>query len=166
MTIFINNEALKKIYYEVKKSKAVETGGILLGITLNTGDILITHAIEPGPNAVKKSNEFQKDYDYSLRMLTLLYKKYSVDYIGEWHKHPNNCVNYSKKDHASMLKITKINSLPCFFIIVGTDFTYRDGKYLSIYSVDRKNDSIIRNEYVLSNDVENIAYERGVEFSR
>ena len=72
MTIYINKDALKFINNEVQISRNIETGGILLGAILRTEDILITHAIGPGPKAIKRHNEFEKDYDYSVKMLNLL----------------------------------------------------------------------------------------------
>ncbi len=116
MIVYISRDTLRFICQEVTVSRNIETGGILLGVILQTGDNLITHAIGPGPNAIKRSNEFRKDFKYSVKMLNHMYKKYSVDFLGDWHKHPSNGVRYSAKDYASMVRITRINSRPCFFI--------------------------------------------------
>ena len=162
MTIYISKDALEFIIKEVKKSRNYETGGILLGTVLKTNDVLITHAIGPGPKAIKKQKEFQKDYDYSFRILNLLYKKYSVDFLGEWHKHPSNCIQYSQKDFESMIRISSINTLPCFFIIVGNDFIDVGSKYIKIYSVDIDGILINKHSFAIINHPEKLALEKGM----
>ncbi|GAA0752058.1 hypothetical protein [Clostridium sartagoforme] len=164
MKIYINEDALKIIYKEVQISRNIETGGILLGSVLLTGDILITHATNPGPNAIKKQNEFQKDYDYSNEIINMLYKKYSIDYLGEWHKHPNNCVKYSSIDYASMIKITNLNSRPCLFIIVGNDFSNENRQHISILSVDPRENIIKSHEFNITKEPEKLAIEKGLRF--
>lgn len=161
MTIYINKDALKFIYNEVQISKDIETGGILVGVVLATNDILITHAVGPGPNAIKRYNEFQKDYEYSMKMLNFLYKKYSVDFIGDWHKHPNNNLGYSIKDYTSMIKITYVNKRPCFFIIVGDDFSYENRDHMKIYSVEKLN-KIREHSFLITDKPESIAKEKGI----
>jgi integrative and conjugative element protein (TIGR02256 family) len=160
--LYISKDAMKFIYHEVKKPRNVETGGILLGAVLRTGDVLITHAIGPGPKAIKKHNEFQKDYDYSVKMLNLLYKRYSIDFLGEWHKHPNNCVKYSPKDYISMVKISRINTWPCFFIIVGNDFSDEENSYINIFSININTKLIHQHPFCIISEPEKLALKKGV----
>jgi integrative and conjugative element protein (TIGR02256 family) len=162
MAIYISKDALNFINNEVQISRNAETGGILLGAILRTEDILITHAIGPGPKAIEKHNEFQKDYDYSVKMLNILYRQYSVDFLGEWHKHPNNCIEYSSKDYSSMVKISRINTRPCFFIIVGNDFLNEENKYISIFSVVVKDKSIHKHDFHIADEPEKLAFEKGL----
>jgi len=163
MAIYISKDALRFINNEVQISQNIETGGILLGVVLQTEDILITHAIGPGPKAIKKHSEFKKDYDYSVKMLNLLYKKYSVDFLGDWHKHPNNCIGYSAKDYASMVRISKINTRPCFFIIVGNDFLSMENEYINVFSVNTKNNSINKHSFYVVDEPEKLALEKGIQ---
>lgn len=160
MIIYISRDAFAFIISEVKKAKNIETGGILLGVILKSKDVLITHAIGPGPKAIKRSSIFQKDYEYSLKMLNILYKKYSVDFLGDWHKHPNNCIEYSKRDYLSMINISKINSRPCFFIIVGNNITEDDGG-IKIYSVNNSY-SIQSYPFQIVDEPEKLALEKGI----
>lgn len=162
MKIYISKDALKFIYKEVQISRTIETGGILLGVILKTGDILITHAVGPGPKAVKKYDSFQKDYAYSVKVLNSLFKKYSVDFLGDWHKHPTNSIGYSNKDYNSMIEISKLNSRPCFFIIVGDDFSYEENKYINIFSVNKEDNSIVKHQYDIIDNPEKLALEKGI----
>lgn len=121
--IYIYKDALEKIEIEVKASGNNETGGILLGFYFEDNDFLITHALDAGPKAVKTPIFFRKDYKYSLSIQKRYFKKYSVDYIGEWHKHPNDNTSYSILDYIAMLYISMINQNPCIFSIVGSSFS-------------------------------------------
>jgi integrative and conjugative element protein (TIGR02256 family) len=162
MTIYVSKDALKSINKEVQLTRGIETGGILLGVVLQTNDILITHAIGPGPKAVKTGNVFKKDFEYSVKMLNLLYRKYSVDFLGDWHKHPNNCIEHSSKDYSSMLKISQINIRPCFFIIVGNDFLNENNSCINLFSVGSDNKSIKRHSFTIIDEPEKLAQEKGV----
>jgi len=86
-------------------------------------DVLVTHATSPGPKAIKKKDLFQKDISYTTQVFNVLSLKYSVDYLGEWHKHPNTYIGYSFMDKKSMVEITEANSRPCYFAIVGNSFS-------------------------------------------
>jgi integrative and conjugative element protein (TIGR02256 family) len=137
--IYINDAALTRIIYEVEQSPSVETGGILIGIHLQSGDTLITHAIGPGPKAIKEKNFFCKDIVYSEQVLKVLHLKYSVYYLGEWHKHVNDCVRYSHRDRLSMQNISLINSHKCCFIIVGKSLCKSNAaNYMRIYGYNLK----------------------------
>jgi integrative and conjugative element protein (TIGR02256 family) len=162
MTVYINKEALEFICNEVKHSRNIETGGILLGVVLKTGDILITHAIGPGPCAIKKYGEFRKDYDYSVKMLYSFYGKYSVDFLGDWHKHPNDSTGYSFKDYISMIKICKSNTQPCFFIIVGSNFIEYNCKEVCLYYVSKKDFGVKKIDFEIIENPEELALDKGL----
>jgi len=85
-----------------------------------------------------------------------------VDFLGEWHKHPNNCIEYSSKDYASMVKISRINTRPCFFIIVGNDFLNEENKYISIFSVVAKDKTIYKHDFHIIDEPEKLALEKGL----
>ena len=121
--IYVTTAALERIEFEVQRAKGIETGGILIGVFLKSGDVLVTHATSPGPKAIKRTNLFQKDISYTTQVFNVLSLKYSVDYLGEWHKHPNTYIDYSFMDKKSMVEITEANSRPCYFAIVGNSFS-------------------------------------------
>jgi len=164
--IYIYDSALQRITLEVDNAKGIETGGILVGVRLMNDDIIITHATSPGPKAIKSKYSFQKDFDYTLRIMKMLYRKYSVIYLGEWHKHPTNNVNYSCADLASMLSITSINDLSCLFMIVGDSYCIKRPKsYLKIWSLTDRN-SIIENAWEVTDNPEQLAENQGILFER
>lgn len=163
--IYITKSALERIEAEVLCSKGIETGGILVGVLLKTGDIMLTHATSPGPKATKAKNYFQKDFNYTVQVFNVLYLKYSVDYLGEWHKHPNDCINYSPKDERSMCEITAVNIRPCFFIIVDDSFSLSNSKYyLKIYGIEKESLRIIEYSWEEIEEPEKLALERGIQY--
>lgn len=121
--IYVTTAALERIEVEVQSAQGIETGGILIGVFLKSGDVLVTHATSPGPKAIKTTNLFQKDLSYTTQIFNILSSKYSIDYLGEWHKHPNSFIDYSLMDKKSMVEITEVNSRPCFFAIVGNSYS-------------------------------------------
>lgn len=162
--IYINQEALVFIENEASKSKGIETGGILVGVVLKSNDILITHAFGPGPKARKTVTSFSKDYDYAKRMLYLYHQRYSVDFLGEWHKHPTNWVQYSSKDYESMNVTALSNKMPSYFIIVGDDFNqYNFYSHIKIYSLNKLNKKVNDYSFEIVYPPEQIAFEKGIE---
>ncbi|MCL6479092.1 MAG: Mov34/MPN/PAD-1 family protein [Peptococcaceae bacterium] len=163
--IYIAKSALGRIEAEVLCSMGIETGGILVGVLLKTGDILITHATSPGPKAIKARNFFKKDFNYTVQVFNVLYLKYSVDYLGEWHKHPYDCIRYSQKDKESMLEISVVNTRPCFFIIVSDSFSLANSKcFLKIYGVEKESLRITEYSWEETEEPEKLAMERGIQF--
>lgn len=96
-TVFILRQAMDVIRREALKFE-IETGGILIGSRSQDGDILVTHATPPGPAAVHNAVYFKRDVAYQQAALNSLHRRYGVQYIGEWHKHPRNLPVPSRGD--------------------------------------------------------------------
>lgn len=68
----------------------IETGGVLAGRIDDEGNFVITHASEPGPNAICTATKFEKDVAFCQTFLDDLYQhsNNTIVYLGEWHSHP------------------------------------------------------------------------------
>ncbi len=68
-----------------------ETGGVLVGHVDGDGRTVVTAVVGPGPNALHSRNRFQRDGEYTQAEVDRLYHESEgrVDYIGEWHSHPD-----------------------------------------------------------------------------
>lgn len=88
-TVFILRQAMDVIRRESLKFD-IETGGILIGSRSNDGAILVTHATPPGPEALHNEVFFKRDVVFQQAALNKIYRRYGVQYLGEWHKHPRN----------------------------------------------------------------------------
>lgn len=86
----ISSNALSLIIGECQIRYPKETGGILIG--WRDGLIFqIEIAIGPGPNAIHKRNSFTRDGNFSQSQLDRIVIETNgrLDYLGEWHSHPN-----------------------------------------------------------------------------
>jgi integrative and conjugative element protein (TIGR02256 family) len=77
---------------EAERSRPNETGGVLVGFEKDSGDLVVTAAVGPGPNALHSRSRFRRDGDYSQTEVDRLHHVTSGrdDYIGEWHSHPES----------------------------------------------------------------------------
>jgi len=81
--------ALDAIVREAARSTdGRETGGILFGH--DHGDYLeVTMSGGPGPDAIRQSQRFLRDLQYSRALAERAYRRDGSVWIGEWHTHPN-----------------------------------------------------------------------------
>ncbi len=107
--IFIHRHALEFIEREIVRSdSSLETGGILLGRTLEDGHtLLVTHATPPGPEAERSPTMFEIEAEFQQAILSCLHAKYQVGYVGTWHKHAGNLTRPSCGDHATAVSILR-----------------------------------------------------------
>lgn len=80
-----------------------ETGGILVGLSLEDDAIEIAMITGPGPAALHQSSGFRRDGAFSQEQLEDFYALHGgrYDYVGEWHSHPKP-VGPSPRDRKSM----------------------------------------------------------------
>jgi integrative and conjugative element protein (TIGR02256 family) len=81
-----------------------ETGGILIGYFDEEKNAVVTNASDPGPNAVCTPVKFLKDIPYTQKWLEDQIRSSldQVEYIGEWHSHPNSDTTPSITDIGSL----------------------------------------------------------------
>lgn len=124
--VYVDKSVIECMRKEIDKvcEKEIETGGIILGRNSEKeADIIISHIIDGGYNAERKRRSFKKDIKYSKKMENKIFKKYGFYYIGEWHTHPNNNMQYSLMDMESMISISNNNlGYKMIFIISGNDY--------------------------------------------
>ena len=122
--IRIGEDALRQIERESSYSPRTETGGVVAGIENGRdGEVIITHASGPGPEARRSPFHFQHDRIFCQEFLDSLARKTSgrIDYLGEWHKHFESDPRPSGTDIKTLRKIVSDNnyhvSLPLLLII-------------------------------------------------
>lgn len=91
----------------IAENPEVETGGVLAGYVDEASNIVITHASESGPNAIKLATKFEKDIEFCQKFLDDLFYKSNkhIIYVGEWHSHPNERNQPSGTDIKSLTQI-------------------------------------------------------------
>ncbi|MBN1188101.1 MAG: ThiF family adenylyltransferase [Bacteroidales bacterium] len=100
---FKNIETLSRLHYPN------EFGGILTGSYLNNyKEVVISNIICPD-NYVNSPYKFEPDPNDLNKKLKIIYKKYDgkIEYVGDWHSHPDNTNQYSPPDFISIEDIAK-----------------------------------------------------------
>lgn len=102
-----------------------ETGGSLLGITdLKTKTIILVDALPPPPDSESSPTHFIRGKEGQLEALKRVHGLTAgiVDYVGDWHSHPNGCSAMpSADDHAlfaTLVSRMRAEGLPAMMIIV------------------------------------------------
>ena len=93
----ISQDVIEAIEIECRRNPDKETGGILVGARVNSQTI-VTHCSGPGLIWNSSKQHFTKDTDYAQQTLNLLHEYFGVNYLGLWHKHPNEYPNPSQGD--------------------------------------------------------------------
>jgi len=111
-------EAINR-YRQNHQDKA-EAGGILLGYR-REGHMHITMATVPQTSDQRRRFCFNRSSKYH-QQVALQYWEASVgtmDYLGEWHTHPEDCTTPSSLDLAEWRKIYLQRPNPMIFMILG-----------------------------------------------
>lgn len=105
---------------------STEAGGILLGRLLNNSDdAIIDRITEPGPGDERRRFSFKRGLRRSQESVNAVWHETSgsVNYLGEWHTHPEEIPTPSRVDIDDWVRIIKharFESGFLIFIIVGT----------------------------------------------
>lgn len=108
MNIIISKKNLQLLNALYIKYKAFEIGGVLLGKKEN-GDYIITDIVYNLSGANLKKLKFTRSIcDLKDAMVKLIVDNhYNIDYIGEWHTHPNGSSSYSGMDKKAMNELNE-----------------------------------------------------------
>ncbi len=93
----ISQDVIETIEIECRRNPDKETGGILVGVRVDSCTI-VTHCSGPGLIWNSSKHHFTKDTDYAQQTLNLLYEYFGVNYLGLWHKHPSEYPSPSQGD--------------------------------------------------------------------
>lgn len=122
ISVSIDKGALLQMQQLVSEKAGIETGGVLAGTLDDMGNIIITHASGPGPKAIHKQTEFNKDIEFCQKFLDDLYisSDHKTIYVGEWHSHPCEDNTPSGIDIKSLTEISLqkeyLTTAPAMFI--------------------------------------------------
>lgn len=118
MRIWLAREALDAMCSEATSRLPLESGGLLLG--WRTGrDRVVISILGPGPHALHGRYQFIPDHTWQVSELRRIFTETSgdVDYLGDWHSHPNGEPAMSSEDHSTLHRISKCVAEPLMLII-------------------------------------------------
>ncbi len=102
-----------------------ETGGSILGITdLKSKSIVLVDTMPPPPDSESSPTHFIRGKEGQLEALKKVHDLTAgiVDYVGDWHSHPNGCsVMPSADDHilfTTLVSRMRVEGLPAVMLIV------------------------------------------------
>lgn len=99
---------------------SIETGGQLFGYWTSLGTPVVLYAIGPGPMAQHNPTSFFQDMEYLKSIGMVLYSKYRMQHIGEWHSHHQmDLARPSGGDVQTMQRGVGIPQFPRMLLCIG-----------------------------------------------
>jgi integrative and conjugative element protein (TIGR02256 family) len=131
--VIFSEEAKRTICRESLAVHHVETGGALIGNWERESDgTLIVHverASGPGSNATQKPALFSPALDHYRARVNYYRETQNWDYIGEWHKHPDNCDSLSTIDAKTAKNLIHDEGWPLLLLPI---VTRKDGGFFVV----------------------------------
>lgn len=119
--ILFESEPLESMdqYRQDAKEKS-EAGGILLGFRRNS-HLHITIATRPQSSDRRQRFSFKRSplHHQQVALSQWRASQMTVDYLGEWHTHPESSPSPSSLDVSEWKKICKVQARPMVFAILG-----------------------------------------------
>lgn len=127
----IESKSLKKIEELSEDFYPNETGGILVGSYLNAYQEVVISDILLPDDSLNSPFNFQPDHKSLNKKLRNLYRRFNgmIEYIGDWHSHPNGSNQYSTADYKSIKDVAdskKVNTHNPVLLIVAFGANYFD----------------------------------------
>lgn len=124
--MLVSKAALRTFWrYLQNQRDSPEAGGILLGrMILGTDDVVIDHAAPPDPGDIRGRYHFVRKRKAAQARITRIWSETegAVNYLGEWHTHPEDAPTPSPQDRKNWRNVHKKSSFEqdfLLFIIVG-----------------------------------------------
>lgn len=108
LTVWIDRHVLQRMAAEATGAAPLETGGVLMGYTSQSGDeIIVSNFIGPGPKARHMRSSFAPDLDFQDHEIARRYRDSGrvTTYLGDWHSHPGGGARLSWIDRRTLRRI-------------------------------------------------------------
>jgi len=112
--IKISKYIIQNLFSKCRKSKDIETGGILLGYYCMNYTCAIIEEITDSPEDSKKGRAyFIRGVKGLQKIIDKFWKNNKIYYLGEWHYHPADSRRLSGTDINQIKAITDSNQYNC-----------------------------------------------------
>lgn len=120
MMIWIEKQALAVMLYEASARHPLESGGVLFGWRSGS-DKVVVDVSGPGPKALHGRYRFLPDHDWQVEQIRLRFVRSNgaIDYLGDWHSHPDGVAATSAEDQATLRRISRRVPEPVMLILAG-----------------------------------------------
>lgn len=127
-TVWITTNTIAACEGEANSASPDETGGVLLGWhNVERNEIVVVHALGPGPHSTHARYSYNPDGDWHDRTVDAVYQRSGriVTYVGDWHTHPRGRPTLSRTDIHTLRRIAHNDEARCPFplmlILANTD---------------------------------------------
>lgn len=128
MIVWLSSRVMQSMREYVRDLAPLENGGILLGWRSGENRI-IAELRGPGPLALHGRHRFVPDHEWQVAEIRRAFEASGgdLDYLGDWHSHPDGVAEMSDLDSATLLRISRQVSAPLMLIVAGggTEWTPR-----------------------------------------
>ncbi|KRP86923.1 hypothetical protein AOQ72_02780 [Bradyrhizobium yuanmingense] len=120
MTVWLSARVMESMCDCAQELSPLENGGILLGWRSGE-DRIIVDLRGPGPLALHGRHCFVPDHKWQVTEIEKAFEASSgdLDYLGDWHSHPDGIAEMSDLDSATLLRIARKVSSPLMLIVAG-----------------------------------------------
>lgn len=115
-TVWITADVVASCEAEADRTSPDETGGVLLGWRDDDrNEIVVVHALGPGPNSTHARYNYTPDGDWHDRTVDTVYQRSGriVTYVGDWHTHPLGSPTLSRTDIRTLGRISHNDEARC-----------------------------------------------------
>lgn len=134
--LWLAEDALAAMLAEARRTEPLESGGVLLGWQDPAGsELVVAHALGPGPDAIHRRTKFSPDTDWQRAEIAAAYEASGrrVSYLGDWHSHPGGGELPSRRDEKTARRISRSRSAraprPVMLILAGKKKTWHPAPY-------------------------------------
>lgn len=138
LSLEIENKLLEYMYNKALDAFPNEVGGMLAGRYENKNSAIVESIVMP-KEIPGSHNEFVRNTE-GLEELWAELKNESIEYLGEWHTHPNGSSHYSRTDLHAMNEIVRdeyVSILNPILLILSLDRTRIRGHNVYLYDSSR-----------------------------
>lgn len=123
MTVWLARHALRAMQIEGAEKYPLESGGILLGWRRGE-DKVVVDIVGPGANALHGRTRFLPDHKWQVREIDRIFGQTNgdIDYLGDWHTHPDGIAAMSDEDSRTLFRIAKRVRGALMAILAGPDY--------------------------------------------
>ncbi len=106
MKIWLAFAAIEQITRLAESYSPLETGGVLMGWRSGPNRV-VAAIIGPGPRALHGRHMFLPDHEWQVGQIDLAFaaSKGDLDYLGDWHTHPDGVAALSALDRKTLHKL-------------------------------------------------------------
>jgi integrative and conjugative element protein (TIGR02256 family) len=121
VTVWLSSHVMRSMCRYARELSPLENGGVLLGWRSGE-DRIIVDLRGPGPRALHGRHCFIPDHVWQLSEINGAFNASSgdLDYLGDWHSHPDGVTEMSDLDSATLLRIARCVSAPLMLIVAGS----------------------------------------------